>query len=691
MARILLGWELGSGLGHVATLLPIGKALAAQGHEIVFVLQNIVETWPLLRDCGFAVLQAPVFFASGDGGDSTVSPTRSYADILVDAGYDNIETLEPVVRAWRHLLDSIKPDLIVGEHAPTLSLAGYGFAPVINVGTGFEIAHWEGEQFTVLNDRAVETVPVLVISNTIETVLRRLGQVPPIPAIRAVFGAQTFVAAFAEIDPYRAVREAVARGPLWPLPAQVSPLPDVAACLVYLPADHPELAALIQGLKNISMPGLIYVRNASAALREALRDTALQVSETPVDLDVVLPQVSVVLHHGGAGMTQRCLAHGRPQVIAPIHMEQKLTSSALQEMGVAIKLGGIFSPEQSGAALEQAVSVPRLAQLAQYHASHLQKAYPQVGSLAEFVATCLAALPQHLRSKRAESIAFVTTCKGRLHHLQQTLPLMLAEQPDQMIVVDYGCPQGTANWVEKHFPADKFPCINVLRVTDDPGFSVSRARNLGYAATTAAWVAFVDADICVQPGWLAWIRNHLNGTDYFLSPTVTHPTRENAGTYGSVVIRRAVFDSVDGYDEVFRGWGSEDADLYFRLEIRHHKAACYPQAFLKDIPHGNDERSQFYHEKDIHVSLLIAQYYRAVKYALMQLEGEEIPLQSRMELMQLVEKQIEDYQDNPEAVPEIATEFLMKNKVANCSRRLRKRLVNTSHLCVSRMILNTIL
>lgn len=45
-------------------------------------------------------------------------------------------------------------------------------------------------------------------------------------------------------------------------------------------------------------------------------------------------------------------------------------------------------------------------------------------------------------------IAFVTTCKGRLHQLEQTLPLLLREQPDQVIVVDYECSQQARNWVE---------------------------------------------------------------------------------------------------------------------------------------------------------------------------------------------------------------------------------------------------
>jgi hypothetical protein len=35
-------------------------------------------------------------------------------------------------------------------------------------------------------------------------------------------------------------------------------------------------------------------------------------------------------------------------------------------------------------------------------------------------------------------IAFITTCKGRLKHIQRTLPALVAESPYEIILVDYG-------------------------------------------------------------------------------------------------------------------------------------------------------------------------------------------------------------------------------------------------------------
>ena len=38
MKRILIGWEAGQGLGHLAIVAPIAKRLAWLGHEVVFAL-----------------------------------------------------------------------------------------------------------------------------------------------------------------------------------------------------------------------------------------------------------------------------------------------------------------------------------------------------------------------------------------------------------------------------------------------------------------------------------------------------------------------------------------------------------------------------------------------------------------------------------------------------------------------------
>ena len=71
-------------------------------------------------------------------------------------------------------------------------------------------------------------------------------------------------------------------------------------------------------------------------------------------------------------------------------------------------------------------------------------------------------------------LSLITTCKNRLPHLKQTLPLMLRQPRAEVIVVDYGCEQGTAAWVQEHHPAAK-----LVQVNDDPVFCAAQSEKQG--------------------------------------------------------------------------------------------------------------------------------------------------------------------------------------------------------------------
>ena len=60
MKKILIGWEGGQGLGHLAIVAPIAKRLAWLGHEVVFVLEDLEGTRSLWEPIGRGV-QAPTW------------------------------------------------------------------------------------------------------------------------------------------------------------------------------------------------------------------------------------------------------------------------------------------------------------------------------------------------------------------------------------------------------------------------------------------------------------------------------------------------------------------------------------------------------------------------------------------------------------------------------------------------------
>ena len=138
MARIVMAWELGGGMGHVVPLSQIAQALVARGHDVHFVLRDLSGAAEALRGLArhpqVRLWQAPVWLAQLTGAPLPVS----YAELLFRAGYLDARRLSGLADAWRSLFDALQPQLLVADHAPTALLAARG-RPMARalVGTGF--------------------------------------------------------------------------------------------------------------------------------------------------------------------------------------------------------------------------------------------------------------------------------------------------------------------------------------------------------------------------------------------------------------------------------------------------------------------------------------------------------------------------------------------------------------------------
>jgi len=184
-------------------------------------------------------------------------------------------------------------------------------------------------------------------------------------------------------------------------------------------------------------------------------------------------------------------------------------------------------------------------------------------------------------------LSFITTCKGRLDQLRQTLPRMAAQPNCECIVVDYDCPDGTAHWVETNFPA-----VKVVKVEHAPQFHKPHAQNLGAAAATSPWFCLIDADILIGTAFKATLTPYLNNGFYF------RPRPLDWNAYGSFICAQTDFAAAGGYDEAIEGCGAEDDDLYCRLHMVGIKLATFPGEQFLGINHGDDMRTRHYDIKN---------------------------------------------------------------------------------------------
>ncbi|HUZ12223.1 MAG TPA: glycosyltransferase family 2 protein [Caulobacteraceae bacterium] len=196
----------------------------------------------------------------------------------------------------------------------------------------------------------------------------------------------------------------------------------------------------------------------------------------------------------------------------------------------------------------------------------------------------------------------VVPCKGRLAHLKITLPLLMALPLREVVVVDYDCPEGTGDWVQTTFPAAR-----LVRVANQPGFSISVARNLGARVTTAPWIFFVDADTKVFPGLWDEIAPRLAPGAFF----VAEPRLFDL--WGTFVTARTDFDALGGFDEIFQGWGGEDADFLERLVILGRRPLRFDARLAEAIQHSDELRMRHHQNRDRQLSGLVNDTYRMIK------------------------------------------------------------------------------
>ena len=215
-------------------------------------------------------------------------------------------------------------------------------------------------------------------------------------------------------------------------------------------------------------------------------------------------------------------------------------------------------------------------------------------------------------------ISIVTVCSNRLDYLKRTIPTFLNQSFSELIVVDYNCPQGTAEFVRKNYQTAR-----IIQIKDGNKFNLSKARNIGAQEAKGEFIFFCDADILLKEDICAWITALSIKNCFFTSSKMDD-------SYGSCIISKKVFSQISGYDEAFEDWGGEDRDLYQRLEWAGLKALNYPENFLSPIYHDDTIRViRSISKKD---QIIFNSLYREVKYDLMRFFNRNLSVKERIQL-----------------------------------------------------------
>ncbi len=329
--RVLLASELGGNLGHVGPLRRIAGEAATLGLNPVLAVPDLETAFTFALDV--PVLQSPRWPAFIYEG--AIAGDESFLDVLTFCGFAAPNHLSSVMRGWKSLIDLVKPDLVVADHAPALAYLAEALAlPIVHHGTGFTLPAIVNGRFQPLRSNSSPLVPERRLLGQVQQALQDLKLPVPDRLASAFERGTRLVNTVPELDPYAATRREPCVLPAEDLPPAI-PIPEHISIFGYFDGAAPDLAAVLQSLAESGQALNLYIRNGSAFLKQFMTLRGHKVFEEPPSLSELLPSVSHVISHGGSFTAHACLFAGRPHLIWPLHDEARLNLAMLSRLGCA--------------------------------------------------------------------------------------------------------------------------------------------------------------------------------------------------------------------------------------------------------------------------------------------------------------------------------------------------------------------
>ena len=368
MSHFLLAWELGGALGHVATLLSLATPLLRRGHRVTIVAQNPDRFAAFAPE--LCIMQVPVVPRPA----SLIQQPSTFADILSNAGWEDADPLQQAVRGSRDIFDQTKPDVIVGNFAPTTLLAAQGLhVRFVLFGTGFHsppdvsplpdlcpgLDSYADRQW--LTERRV--------LGALNCQLKRQG-VATLDRISQLFlsADANLLATYAEMDHYpkRPAGEYV--GPWGELPGDEPQWPAGAGPKVFAYLkDMEALPYLLRRLNQNRWPTILYAPEAGETVT-CLASATLCIASRPLNIQLAAESCDLAILNAGHNASLRLLVSGKPVLALPLSGEQQIVSRNIERLRAGIEV----SPNQptfAVASLDRVATDPTYADGAQAFAA----------------------------------------------------------------------------------------------------------------------------------------------------------------------------------------------------------------------------------------------------------------------------------------------------------------------------------
>jgi UDP:flavonoid glycosyltransferase YjiC (YdhE family) len=373
VSRILLTWELGLNLGHLARLLPVASRLRERGHAVLVAARDLAAAARVLQPGGISFVQAPHLTR----GHPLPHRAAGYSDILRAQGWGDRTTLAGLTEGWINLYRMFRPDIVVADYSPTATLAAHlTHVPCLLVGNGFELPPataplppFPGFSWAT-PERAADS-EALVVENA-NAVARACGGTGVTSLCELINARRALFATFPELDHYGQRDGAQYIGPLL---GQFATTPSEwpagrgLRIFAYVRPDTRNVQSLLAALVAREARVVCVAAGFSSAQLRPFRRDSIRFSAFPVDLQPLL-NADLCITYGAEGTMMNFIMSGVPQLISPWHVEAYMAARRIEAAGLGLTADNVTVARSVEASIGRLIADPSVKQAVKAFARH---------------------------------------------------------------------------------------------------------------------------------------------------------------------------------------------------------------------------------------------------------------------------------------------------------------------------------
>jgi hypothetical protein len=208
-------------------------------------------------------------------------------------------------------------------------------------------------------------------------------------------------------------------------------------------------------------------------------------------------------------------------------------------------------------------------------------------------------------------IVFCTTCKGRVQHIERTLPKNLADNArhyhSKFLILDYNSQDDLLGYLKSnHAEAIESGKLVVYSYREPGPFRMAHAKNMAHRLGIregADILVNLDADNYTGSDFANYVEEKFQTAEkmFLWAGIVRGQGRKMRGCSGRIAVTASAFLSAGGYDEKYDTWAPDDKDFNARLIRLGYASVEIDRQYLESVPHGDGMRFKEYPQVRSHV------------------------------------------------------------------------------------------